>query len=124
MATTDETAVENLVPAVASCAPTKVTGLVEGDVKYWCRCGLSANQPWCDGKHKGTGFTPLKWTVPETKDEYYLCNCKQTKNPPLCNGAHKCAEAEAKERQEHCKRGDGHKADCKLCTSCGWKPDF
>ncbi|MGZ3410011.1 MAG: CDGSH iron-sulfur domain-containing protein [Xanthobacteraceae bacterium] len=59
---------------------------------YWCACGKSAKQPFCDGSHKGGSFTPLKWTASETKTAYF-CTCKQTATPPLCNGAHKTLPA-------------------------------
>ncbi|QZZ21469.1 CDGSH iron-sulfur domain-containing protein [Leptothermofonsia sichuanensis E412] len=54
---------------------------------YWCSCGQSANQPFCDGSHKGTGFTPLKFEIAETKT-VALCNCKHTGNTPFCDGSH------------------------------------
>jgi CDGSH-type Zn-finger protein len=49
---------------------------------------LPAGDHWCDGSHKGTGFGPKKFTLPEAK-KVWLCNCKQTKNPPFCDGSHK-----------------------------------
>lgn len=55
---------------------------------YWCSCGSSKNQPWCDGSHKGTHYAPAKISIPETKTAY-LCNCKQTDNPGFCDGSHK-----------------------------------
>ncbi len=56
---------------------------------YWCTCGLSTKQPFCDGTHKAKGeFRPMHFDVSEQK-EYFLCNCKKTKNPPFCDGSHK-----------------------------------
>ena len=56
---------------------------------YWCTCGLSTKQPFCDGTHKAKGkFRPLIFAVSEKK-EYFLCNFKKTKNPPFCDGSHK-----------------------------------
>jgi CDGSH-type Zn-finger protein len=55
---------------------------------YWCACGKSSNQPFCDGSHKGTEFVPLKFEIEDTK-KVWLCGCKQTKNPPYCDGTHK-----------------------------------
>jgi len=54
----------------------------------WCACGLSKNQPWCDGSHKGGAFTPVQFTV-EAAILKGLCLCKQTKTPPFCDGSHK-----------------------------------
>jgi len=62
---------------------------LEKDKKYaWCACGLSKNQPFCDGSHKTTGFKPLLFTADATKEKY-LCVCKQTNTPPFCDGSHK-----------------------------------
>lgn len=61
---------------------------LESNKKYaWCSCGLSDNQPLCDGKHKGSEMKPLVFSC-ETSDKKYLCTCKQTKNPPFCDGSH------------------------------------
>lgn len=54
---------------------------------FWCACSKSATQPFCDGSHRGTGASPLKFTVTETKT-LALCNCKRTNNPPFCDGSH------------------------------------
>ena len=54
---------------------------------YWCSCGLSKKQPFCDGSHKGSEFTPVKFTL-EQKETKYLCGCKATGNGPFCDGTH------------------------------------
>jgi CDGSH-type Zn-finger protein len=54
---------------------------------YWCACGRSANQPWCDGSHAGTGFQPVALTVDEPS-RVPLCMCKHTGNRPRCDGSH------------------------------------
>lgn len=58
-----------------------------GKSYFWCSCGLSANQPFCDGSHKETSFTPLKYDAEEDAKKYF-CACKQSANQPLCDGAH------------------------------------
>lgn len=55
---------------------------------YWCACGRSANQPFCDGSHKGTGFEPVKYQA-AASERLFLCGCKRTGTPPLCDGSHK-----------------------------------
>lgn len=71
---------------VADRKPIK-TDLDAGE-HYWCACGKSNNQPFCDGSHAGTGMTPVAFTV-EEKTESWLCLCKQTGNAPFCDGTHK-----------------------------------
>lgn len=62
---------------------------LENAVKYWCSCGESANQPYCDGTHKVKGeFTPVKFEIKD-KQTVYLCGCKQTSRSPFCDGTHK-----------------------------------
>lgn len=62
--------------------------LEEGKTYWWCTCGRSTNQPWCDGSHKGTDFQPMELTADETRKRG-LCTCKRTANAPFCDGAHK-----------------------------------
>lgn len=59
-----------------------------GKTYYWCACGRSKTQPFCDGSHQGTGFTPVKY-IAEKDQQVYFCGCKQTANPPFCDGSHK-----------------------------------
>jgi len=71
---------------IAQKAPYPIE--VEAGRKYfWCACGRSARQPFCDGAHEGTGITPLVHTA-ETSKTLYFCGCKQTANAPLCDGRH------------------------------------
>ncbi len=74
-------------PYIADTKPKPVS-LKAGETVWWCTCGRSANQPFCDGSHKGSEFTPLKFTA-EKDDRYFFCQCKQTVAPPLCDGSHK-----------------------------------
>ncbi len=61
---------------------------VEAGNYFWCSCGLSQKQPFCDGSHKGTSFSPVKETISEKKTVYW-CGCKASKNAPFCDGSHK-----------------------------------
>lgn len=58
-----------------------------GKSYFWCACGRSAAQPFCDGSHKGTGLTPLKYEARES-GTIFLCGCKQTGDRPFCDGTH------------------------------------
>ena len=73
-------------PTVADNKPTPVE-LSKGDDYYFCACGKSANQPFCDGSHAGTEFTPQRFTATEDGTAY-LCQCKQSANAPFCDGTH------------------------------------
>jgi CDGSH-type Zn-finger protein len=72
-------------PLVAQEGPYAVE-LQAGDY-WWCACGRSKRQPFCDGSHQGTGITPVRWTLPEA-GKVWLCGCKHTGKPPLCDGSH------------------------------------
>lgn len=72
-------------PVCAKKGSFSVT-LEAGD--YWyCTCGKSQSQPFCDGSHKDTDFSPLKVTIAE-QGTYYFCGCKRSGNPPYCDGSH------------------------------------
>jgi CDGSH-type Zn-finger protein len=61
---------------------------LEAGKRYaWCACGYSTNQPFCDGSHKGTGFSPEVFTAEDAKTTY-LCGCKHTGSVPFCDGSH------------------------------------
>ena len=64
--------------------PVKVTA---GKSYFWCTCGRSAKQPFCDGSHKETSFEPMKYDA-EADKTLFFCGCKATGNAPLCDGAH------------------------------------
>ncbi|GLQ75680.1 glutamate synthase-related protein [Vibrio penaeicida] len=74
-------------PVVADNKPVKVD-LKKGDDYYFCACGRSKSQPFCDGSHAGTEFKPKKFTA-ESDGESYLCQCKHSANTPFCDGSHK-----------------------------------
>jgi len=73
-------------PVVAQKAPFGVK-VEEGKSYWWCACGLSKEQPFCDGSHKGTGIEPSKYSA-EKFGTVYFCGCKNTKNVPVCDGTH------------------------------------
>jgi CDGSH iron-sulfur domain-containing protein 3 len=55
---------------------------------WWCACGKSANQPFCDGTHKGSEISPMKFEITEKKT-YSLCGCKHALKAPFCDGTHR-----------------------------------
>ena len=74
-------------PQIAQKSPYQVD-VEAGKSYFWCACGRSKNQPFCDGSHKGTGLSPVQYKPDETKT-VWLCGCKQTKTRPMCDGTHK-----------------------------------
>lgn len=74
-------------PACPQKAPYPVE-VEAGKSYFWCVCGLSGKQPFCDGRHKAGGFVPLKYTA-EKDGKVWFCGCKQTAKAPLCDGRHK-----------------------------------
>ena len=59
----------------------------EGKAYFWCTCGKSSNQPFCDGSHKGSEFEPMRWQAEEDGKKFF-CTCKQTDGQPFCDGSH------------------------------------
>lgn len=74
-------------PTIAQKAPYAVD-VEEGKTYYWCACGQSKNQPFCDGSHQGSDFSPVSFTA-EKSEKVYLCGCKHSANKPYCDGTHK-----------------------------------
>lgn len=73
-------------PAIAGKKPCIVH--LEPGTYWWCTCGRSMQQPFCDGSHQYTRFSPMQITI-DKQDTYYLCSCKQSNKKPFCDGAHK-----------------------------------
>lgn len=72
-------------PHIAQRSPYSID--VKPGTYYWCQCGRSKNQPFCDGSHTGTGFTPVEVKITEAKTVAF-CGCKQTGARPFCDGTH------------------------------------
>jgi len=73
-------------PVVAQTGPYQVE-LTEGKAYFYCRCGRSQKQPFCDGSHTGTGIEPMRFVVDHT-GTFNICGCKQTDDEPFCDGSH------------------------------------
>ena len=74
-------------PTIAQKSPIAID-TVAGKTYYWCACGRSKNQPFCDGTHQGSEFNPVQFT-PDKASQVYFCACKNTKSQPMCDGSHK-----------------------------------
>lgn len=73
-------------PVLAQKSPFAVE-VQEGRSYWWCACGMSKKQPFCDGSHKGSGFAPVQYKA-EASRTVYFCGCKRTNGQPLCDGTH------------------------------------
>jgi CDGSH-type Zn-finger protein len=75
------------------CARKPIVQSVAPGTYWWCACGLSKQQPFCDGSHKGTGFAPEKVAIKESTTVAW-CACKHTASRPFCDGSHSRLPAE------------------------------
>jgi CDGSH iron-sulfur domain-containing protein 3 len=74
------------LPQIAGTRPIVLE--LQPGTYYWCACGRSQSQPFCDGSHDGTGLEPRELIVTEIR-RISLCTCKHTRNAPMCDGSHK-----------------------------------
>jgi CDGSH-type Zn-finger protein len=74
-------------PEIGGRAPITID-VEAGKSYWWCACGRSKTQPFCDGSHKGTPFTPIEFTADKT-ERVWFCACKRSGRKPLCDGSHK-----------------------------------
>lgn len=73
-------------PNIAARAPI-VIDVEAGKSYWWCSCGRSARQPFCDGSHKGSSFAPVEYQATESAKKWF-CACKHTAGQPFCDGSH------------------------------------
>ena len=73
-------------PKIGGREPVTVA-VIEGETYWWCQCGRSQTQPFCDGSHEVNAFTPLEWTAKRAGKRKF-CTCKRTKTPPFCDNSH------------------------------------
>jgi CDGSH iron-sulfur domain-containing protein 3 len=74
-------------PHIGGRAPIPVE-VEAGKSYWWCACGLSKSQPFCDGSHKVTNFTPVEFKA-EKNEKVFFCTCKRSSRKPACDGSHK-----------------------------------
>jgi CDGSH iron-sulfur domain-containing protein 3 len=75
------------MPEIGGRAPITID-VEAGKTYWWCACGLSKRQPFCDGSHKVTSFTPIEFK-PATSEKVWFCACKRSAKKPMCDGSHK-----------------------------------
>jgi thiamine pyrophosphate-dependent acetolactate synthase large subunit-like protein/nitrite reductase/ring-hydroxylating ferredoxin subunit len=85
-------------PYIADTKPKPVE-LKAGQTVWWCSCGRSKKQPFCDGSHQGSDFTPTAFTA-DKDGRFFFCQCKRSGSPPLCDGAHKQISQDDLDAQE------------------------
>lgn len=81
------TQASNQQKAIRAADTPFAVGVTQGKKYFWCACGKSSKQPFCDGSHSGSDFLPLVYEAEQSKTLFF-CGCKQTANAPLCDGSH------------------------------------
>ena len=79
-------------PVITQKAPFPID-VEAGETYFWCACGKSQNQPFCDGSHKDTEFRPIMYEADEAS-KVFFCGCKRSNNAPMCDGTHKTLKVE------------------------------
>lgn len=74
-------------PEIAQKSPYALD-VEAGKTYWWCACGKSKSQPFCDGSHKGGPFTPIEYKAAQS-EKVWFCGCKHSAKSPLCDGTHK-----------------------------------
>ena len=98
------------------------TLLEAGEMYWWCACGRSSSQPFCDGSHKHAGKSPLKFQA-VCSERRVICICKRTATPPFCDGTHEREAAETGKRPLEMMLEKGEKywwCACGLSASQPW----
>jgi CDGSH-type Zn-finger protein len=75
------------MPEIGGRAPITVD-VEAGKSYWWCACGKSKSQPFCDGSHKGSGFSPMEFKATKS-EKVWFCACKRSAKKPMCDGSHK-----------------------------------
>jgi CDGSH-type Zn-finger protein len=74
-------------PVIAQKSPFAIE-VEAGKSYWWCSCGKSATQPFCDGSHKDSDFSPVEYKA-DKSEAVYFCGCKHSANGVMCDGTHK-----------------------------------
>lgn len=77
---------DNESPEIAQAGPFAVE-VKAGKTYFWCACGRSSTQPFCDGSHKETAFAPVRYRAEDSR-KLFFCGCKRSGKAPLCDGSH------------------------------------